>query len=214
MIACVDVFYHGDTAVAACVLIATWEDPLPREERVCVLPHTAPYQSGQFFRRELLPIVRVLGTTAARPDMVVIDGYVWLSTHGRPGLGAHLYQALSGSCAVIGVAKTRFGDVQFALPLFRGQSRKPLYVTGVGIEPHQAAECVARMHGPNRIPTILRRADYLSRNVLVAPSPSWSAGNSFARSALSLSVSYESTAPRCVETGAEFSANTGVDNRK
>jgi deoxyribonuclease V len=36
----------------------------------------------------------------------------------------------------------------------------------VGIDPREAATLVAGMHGPHRIPTLLRRADQLARGLV------------------------------------------------
>ncbi|MCX7590233.1 MAG: endonuclease V [Kiritimatiellae bacterium] len=164
MIACVDVYYRGDAGVAACVVIREWQDREAVEEKVCTLPVHEPYASGEFFRRELSPLLFILAALKLRPHFVVIDGYVWLDSRGRPGLGAHLHRALGGTCAVIGVAKRRFGDAEFAVPLLRGYSHRALYVTSAGIEPQIAASYIAAMHGKYRIPTMLRRVDHLCRH--------------------------------------------------
>jgi deoxyribonuclease V len=99
---------------------------------------------------------------AAPASTVIIDGYVWLGA-GRPGLGAHLYQALGQRTAVVGVAKRRFHGAGDAVPILRGTSQVPLFVTAVGIDLAGAAEGVRRMHGAHRIPTLLKRVDRLSR---------------------------------------------------
>ena len=53
-----------------------------------------------------------------RPDIVIIDGYVWLDQKGTPGLGAHLWSALDQQVAVVGVAKSpRRGDPSAATDL-------------------------------------------------------------------------------------------------
>jgi len=100
---------------------------------------------------------------AAPVRSVIIDGYVWLGA-GRPGLGAHLYEALGQRIAVVGVAKRRFHGAGDAVPVLRGTSQVPLFVTAVGIDPSEAAEGVRRMHGGHRIPTLLKRVDRLSRD--------------------------------------------------
>ena len=93
---------------------------------------------------------------------MIIDGYVLLGAQ-RPGLGAHLHEALGRQVAIIGVAKTKFvraGPVELVL---RGRSRSPLFVTAVGMDVAAAASHIRTMHGPYRIPTLLKRADQLSR---------------------------------------------------
>jgi deoxyribonuclease V len=96
------------------------------------------------------------------PQVIVIDGYVWLG-HQRPGLGAHLYEALGGSVAVIGVAKTSFVKAEPVVPVLRGRSRSPLHVTAVGMDVAEAASHIRTMHGPHRVSTLLKRVDQLSR---------------------------------------------------
>lgn len=105
---------------------------------------------------------------AARARAVIIDGYVWLGA-GRPGLGAHLHQALGQRTPVIGVAKRRFHGAGDAVAILRGTSQVPLFVTAVGIDVAEAAAGVQRMHGAHRIPTLLKRVDRLSRDAARTP---------------------------------------------
>ncbi|MFL5421116.1 MAG: endonuclease V, partial [Myxococcales bacterium] len=64
--------------------------------------------------------------------------------------------------AVVGVAKSAFRGGE-ALPILRGTSRHSLFVTAVGMDAREAAQHVRAMHGAHRIPTLLKRADRLSR---------------------------------------------------
>jgi deoxyribonuclease V len=175
VIAAVDVSYPEVTpdrpwAIAACVLFARWEDETPSEEHLASLTGTpVAYEPGAFFRRELPAVEAVLARLPRAPAIIVVDGYVWLDG-GRPGLGAHLHEALGGKIAVIGVAKNPFRGVTPALPVVRGGSARPLFVTAAGLPPDEAAAQIARMHGPHRVPTLLRRVDQLCRG-LVVPSP-------------------------------------------
>src|SRR5262249_48773023 len=108
MIACVDVDYREAGAVAACIAFPNWEDERAVEEAVIAIDDVQPYQPGEFFRRELPCLLAVLQAIRARPDIVIVDGYVWLGEEGEPGLGAYLHEALGKQTGVIGVAKTRF----------------------------------------------------------------------------------------------------------
>jgi deoxyribonuclease V len=144
----------------ACVDV-DWAASEAETEAVAVLREVAPYQPGEFYRRELPCLLAVLARGPA-VDGVVVDGYVWLGA-GRPGLGAHLHAALGGSTIVIGVAKSRFAGATDALPVYRGASRTPLYVTAAGANPEEAARWIASMHGPHRIPSLLKRVDRLAR---------------------------------------------------
>ena len=64
---------------------------------------------------------------------------------------------------VIGVAKTAFRPATHAVPVLRGGSARPLYVTAAGLPLASAADLVRRMAGRYRLPDALRRADALSR---------------------------------------------------
>jgi deoxyinosine 3'endonuclease (endonuclease V) len=89
-----------------------------------------------------------------------VDGYVVLGT--RPGLGSHLFEALDGRIPVIGVAKSEFAGSD-AARVSRGRSGRPLFITAVGMSVETAAACIQAMHGPYRIPTLLRHVDRLAR---------------------------------------------------
>jgi deoxyribonuclease V len=158
---CVDVDYRDTTAVAAGVWFRGWEASKAEAEVVTALDEVAPYQPGELYRRELPCILAVLERGPA-PEVVVVDGYVWLGP-GRVGLGAHLYQALDERTVVVGVAKSRFVGATDAVPVYRGDSRSPLYVTAAGVSAEEAAGWVERMHGPFRIPAMLKRVDQLAR---------------------------------------------------
>jgi len=164
MILVVDVQYEDVAANTACVGLLTWSDAnstLEIVERSESVP--APYEPGQFYKRELPHLLRVIEAVRRSMDVeiVIVDGHVWLHEN-RPGLGAHLHHALGARIAVIGVAKSEFrGGV--AIPVLRGQSRQPLFVTAAGVDTARAAELVHSMHGPHRIPTLLKRADQLAR---------------------------------------------------
>lgn len=161
MLACVDVDYRGTEALAACVVFRAWSDAVGVAERIERVVEVAPYEPGAFYRRELPCLLSVLQTIEEPLETVVVDGYVWLGDD-RPGLGAHLYEALGRRVAVIGVAKTRFAGAE-AEAVLRGGSRRPLYVSAAGVDRIAAAHCIASMHGCYRLPTLLRRVDQLCR---------------------------------------------------
>jgi deoxyribonuclease V len=161
LVVCVDVDYRGPIAVAAGVWFRSWETSEVETEVVTTLDEVAPYQPGELYRRELPCVLAVLERGPV-PEVVVVDGYVWLGPE-RPGLGAHLYRALGERTAVVGVAKSRFVSATDAVLVHRGDSRSPLYVTAAGVSAEEAAGWVARMHGPYRVPTMLKRVDQLAR---------------------------------------------------
>lgn len=163
MIGCVDVDYRDKRAVAGGIAFRDWLDDDVVAERAVSLQGIQPYQSGQFFIRELpclLAVLRVLPPL----EVILIDGYVWLEEN-RPGLGAHLYQSLDRRIPVIGVAKTRYFGAENVQEITRGKSKIPLYVSAAGLSVRQAAEHVYSMGGPYRIPTLLKRVDLLSKTL-------------------------------------------------
>jgi deoxyribonuclease V len=98
-----------------------------------------------------------------RPDVVVVDGYVWLGD-GIPGLGAHLHAAIGG--VVVGVAKTQYASATNAVAVCRGKSRSPLFVSAVGMPVDEAAAKLAQMHGLFRVPALLKQVDALARSAI------------------------------------------------
>ncbi|MCC6314923.1 MAG: endonuclease V [Thermomicrobiales bacterium] len=162
MKACVDVSYRAGEAVSACLLFARWQADRPLRSLVERTSPVAPYIPGQFYRRELPPLLATLRQVITEVDVVIVDGYVWLGREQRPGLGAHLYEALDERAAVIGVAKTTFHNTP-AVEVRRDRSARPLYVTAVGMTTEAAARHIREMHGSHRLPTLLREVDQLSR---------------------------------------------------
>jgi deoxyribonuclease V len=161
MLACVDVDYQNDHAQAACVLFRDWTDAQSAGTHLEVIATVQPYQPGKFYLRELPCLLAVLAKVQEPLQTVVVDGYVWLQDEQSPGLGAHLHAALN--VPVIGVAKTRYLLATAAKPVWRGNKKKPLYVTAAGMEVDQAARNVETMHGPFRVPTLLKLVDQLCR---------------------------------------------------
>ncbi|MBC7809104.1 MAG: endonuclease V [Akkermansiaceae bacterium] len=167
MIAIFDVDYRADgTAVAACVTADDWADAAPVGEYTTPIPEVAPYEPGQFYKRELPCLLAVIATLPGPPTVCVVDGYVWLGDENTPGLGAHLFNALGGMIPVVGVAKTRFAGAEPVAEVLHGatETTRPLYVSAVGVPLADAAEAVRRMHGTFRLPTLIKRVDSLCRS--------------------------------------------------
>jgi deoxyribonuclease V len=161
VIAAVDVHYPpSGGAMAALVIARDSAMSAIVTEKTVFVEDVAPYEPGSFFRRELPPLRAVLAT-ASGIELLIIDGYVDLDPEGKPGLGAHAHAELG--IPVIGVAKTRFATAAHAIPVTRGTSTRPLYVTAAGLPAAEAAELVRMMAGKSRIPDTLRRVDALSR---------------------------------------------------
>ena len=166
MILAVDVQYRNDYATAAGVLFPSWESDTPSDELVAESEQVAAYRPGQFYLRELPCILALLPRIHNQPACFIIDGYISLGKEGKPGLGMHLWNALAGKIPVIGVAKSRYMDTAEECELYRGRSKRPLYVTAVGISLDEAKEHIRGMHGVHRIPTMLKRVDQLCRGLI------------------------------------------------
>ena len=95
-----------------------------------------------------------------RPDLILIDG-----GKGQLAIAQDVLSELElEDIPVIGVAKTGFqGADVVAEAVLRGKSERPLWVTAEGIEVDRAARWIRQMHGPHRIPTLLKRVDRLCR---------------------------------------------------
>lgn len=164
MLACVDADYAGGSTRSACVTFEEWDSENARHEIVVSVDGIpADYEPGELWRRELPGILGALSRVPSPLATILVDAYVTLDPGGHPGLGARLHDALGGRIPVVGVAKSRFRTATMAIPVLRGSSRTPLWITAVGLDPVAAAAGVARMHGPHRIPTLLRRVDRLAR---------------------------------------------------
>jgi deoxyribonuclease V len=122
------------------------------------------YESGSFYKRELPCIVELLKKIDRNSiNIIIIDGYVYLNNDLKPGLGYYLYEYLNENIPIIGVAKKTFHNNLNVIPLLRGKSNTPLYITSAGIDLSEAAESIKKMYGEFRIPTLLKLTDQLTR---------------------------------------------------
>jgi len=163
MKAALDVHYGREGATAACVTFETWGDAAPVEVHRTTVADVAGYRPGRFYERELPCLLAVLRAAGREFEAIVIDGYVHLKPGAGKGLGQHLREALPYPAAVIGVAKNPLKVADRFVPVARGRSAKPLYVSAAGCPPDAARKAVLAMHGPYRIPTLLRLADQFAR---------------------------------------------------
>lgn len=153
----------NNDAYAAGVVFHDWGDDKPAKTCISHIPTVAKYVPGEFYKRELPCVLRLLAEHEVQPDCIIIDGYVYLDGNSQPGLGWHLYQALGGKVAIIGVAKSSFSAIDASFGISRGGSIKPLYITSIGVDQATAQASIAAMHGKFRIPTLLKLVDQLCR---------------------------------------------------
>ncbi len=164
MILAVDVDYRETVASVSGICFNDWSDADATQICHSVVSGVEAYEPGRFYRREMPCILQLLREHNLTPDIIVIDGYVSLGDASAAGLGMHLFNALDRKIPVIGVAKKPFRGTSADTGILRGNSAKPLYVTAVGISPDQAKRNVLAMHGPHRLPTLLKAVDRACRN--------------------------------------------------
>ena len=145
MIVAIDVDYRENNyAVIAGVLFKDWQDKEPVETIITNLDNIAAYVSGQFYKRELPCILKLLDEMKTIPKCIVVDGYVFLDNN-KKGLGAYLYEALDKKTPIIGVAKSAFNNISPDTYVYRGESKKPLYITVAGIALEEAKRAILKM---------------------------------------------------------------------
>ena len=167
MILAVDVQYDNCNGVVAGVAFKNWADTKPDNIYLSKIENAGDYIPGQFYKRELPCILKLLSEHHLQPACIVVDGYVFLDGSAKPGLGKHLYDALHGNVKVIGVAKKPFAGISEAYAIYRGRSNKPLYITCAGEALSAAKLSILSMPCMDRMPTLLRKVDQLCRlNVL------------------------------------------------
>lgn len=154
-------FPDGSGARAALVVADRWTAPAPYATFTTEIDHVAPYVPGDLAARELPCLVAVLSRCFLKLGVLVVDGNAW-NAPGVPGLGVHLWRVRKEATPVVGVAKSPLTGTD-AIPIHRGTSDRPLWVTAAGMDPQTAAARVAGMAGPHRLPRLLQRTDALSR---------------------------------------------------
>ncbi len=163
MIAVFDNHYFDETVRSAVCCIQDWSDDIPALEKCMMDAISSDYVPGEFFRRELPSIIKLIQELDVELHTLVIDGYVDLST-GRPGLGRHLYNHFEEQVPVIGVAKNAFKESDTHHEVLRGESQSPVFITACGLDTSTAADYISAMHGQFRIPSILKCVDRLARD--------------------------------------------------
>ena len=165
MVVTIDADYREalDKGHVAGIVSETPFDPLPLRTVTDIIGHIEAYQPGQFYRRELQCVDAVMKQLdGGQIEMILVDGYADFGTE-RAALGSYVYDKYH--LPVIGIAKNPFrGCVLKDTEVFRGDSRRPLFVTCRGIAPEDAKEIVRKMAGRYRIPDLVKLADKAARN--------------------------------------------------
>ena len=163
----VDVYYDKDRALVAGMVFDDRADGSQRSSHASFVDHVSEYIPGQFYRRELPCILRLLDEHALAPEYILIDGYVYLDGHSRPGLGKYLYDVLQHKVKIIGIARNPSMSITREYEVYRGRSRRPLYVTCAGEQLSVCKRRVETMSGAHRHPALLKQVDQLSRKPFI-----------------------------------------------
>jgi deoxyribonuclease V len=165
MILAIDVHYKEATAKAVGALILQWDDAEAHRYIIKYIDGVSAYEPGAFYKRELPCILEIIKDVDLQTiSCIVVDGFVVLDDAGKPGLGAYVYESLQSQVPVIGVAKSNFHqNDRHVIPVLRGTSTKPLYVTAIGTDLQQAADHIKMMHGDHRLPTLLKELDRITK---------------------------------------------------
>lgn len=163
MILAIDVHYKSGYAKCVGVLFKWNDDSYSKKIEVNVKDF-ADYEPGQFYKRELPCLLEVIEQCNLNEiEIIVVDGHVYTSEDCF-GLGGHLFNKLDKQIPVIGVAKNGFSKNKNRVQeLLRGESKKPLFISSIGIELSRAVNYIKNMSGTYRMPTILSQLDTITK---------------------------------------------------
>ncbi|AEW85768.1 endonuclease V [Flavobacterium columnare] len=164
MILAIDVYYVNNTAKSVGVLF-NWEDTEPTEIIIDTKEGIEEYVPGEFYKRELPCIEALLKKIPLEKiEIIIIDGHIYVDDSLKYGLGGYVWELLDKKIPIIGVAKNAFHSNKSTVePIYRGESKKPLYVSAIGIEIATAVIHLQNMYGDFRIPSILKELDTITK---------------------------------------------------
>lgn len=167
MILAFDTYYYDNKAKTVCLEFTEWNQEKDFKVHTEIIDNVSEYIPGEFYKRELPCILSLLDKIDLKKDaIIIVDGFVYLDDYKKYGLGGHLYEKLNKKIPIIGVAKTNFASIEKdKKPLFRGDSKKPLFVTSIGIDLEDAFQKIESMAGEFRIPTLLKEMDRLTKEI-------------------------------------------------
>lgn len=178
-----DTYYYKNQAKTVGILFENWGDLEPSLTVSSWLGEDSygPYIPGEFYKRELPCIINLFQTNninLKEIDTIILDGLARLPGSSTEGLGIHLQNRIVELWpdldfydipAIMGVAKTKFGDVENdegTCTVLRGTAKTPLYVNTTWhlMSSTEAAEHLKEMHGDYRIPTLLKILDRATKS--------------------------------------------------
>jgi hypothetical protein len=193
----IDAYYIGDICHVVGGIFNKWRDEHVSKFIYADVKVNSEYIPGEFYKRELPGILKLLEQVNLDEfDTIIIDGYVHLKELGhisddgrfisgpvKKGLGCHLRTALSSyymerkpkkRLNIVGIAKTLYGDNSEYGQCYRGDSKKPLYITGLNLYRGKYGKllctfglirAIKRMSGCYRIPTIIKEVDTETKKI-------------------------------------------------
>ena len=158
-----DIHHDGDGAWVAAVAFDDWDAPEPTRTNTSHVAQPPKAVRGALDLRDLPCFLQLLQAHALQAEVIVINGSVHLDALEAPGLGRHLYHALGGLTAIVGVSRTSKPDTPAQFQISREEETRPLTITCVGIDIGAAKARLRAMHGKRRIPTLLKLVTRLAK---------------------------------------------------
>ena len=165
MLLALDVHYKDDGSAKSVGILFNWKDIQPKEILVAYLEETDEYIPGEFYKRELPCLLKIIEKINLNElEAIIVDGYVYIDNEKRFGLGGYLWQTLNEQIPIIGLAKNFYhGNTKTTKSIYRGKSKKPLYISSVGLELDTASDFITQMPGEFRIPDLLKKLDTITK---------------------------------------------------
>jgi len=165
MILAFDTFYFEDKAKTVAIEFESWTNETITKVYEETISGIDEYIPGEFYKRELPCILSLLKQIdLTHCQTIIIDGFVVLNDEDAIGLGGYLYKELEEKIPVLGVAKNNYAKINTQKrAVYRGESKKPLYITVKGLNLDIAADSIKHMTGNYRFPDLLKQVDSLGR---------------------------------------------------
>ena len=152
----VDVQFDAVGARVAGVAFDEWSAPEATRTYLSQVAQIDKPVKGELDLRKLPCVLQLLREHGLQPELILIDGFVHLDAQDTPGLGHHLYHALAGHSAIVGLSKSAMPGEPAQYEVHREEETRPLYVTCLGIDLGAAKARVRMMHGRKRLPTLVK----------------------------------------------------------
>ncbi|WP_395654556.1 endonuclease V [Flavobacterium sp.] len=165
MLLAFDVHYRENEARIVGVFF-NWEDIEPIRIVIENVNEVKEYIPGEFYKRELPCLIKVIAKVdLSNIEAIIIDSPIYVDNFETFGLGGKLYESLNKKIPIIGLAKNSFYSNSMTVKeVLMGMSKKPLYVSTIGIDLNLAVEKVKKMYGNYLIPDILKKLDSITKH--------------------------------------------------